>query len=266
VVDKLGKNVLVANYSGGNAAVIPIKANGNLDKPSAMVQHKGSSVNPDRQKEPHAHSINLDAANKFAFVADLGLDKVFVYKFDPAKGALKANDPAALELKAGAGPRHFAFHPSGKYAFVINELDSTLTSAKYDSKKGELTKIQTLSTLPEGGHKGNSTAEVVVHPSGKFVYGSNRGHNSIVAFSIDKDGKMKYVGHQKAGIKVPRNFNIDPTSKFALVANQDGDTIVVFKIDQKTGKLEETGNKVEIPKPVCVRFLTAGPQPAEASE
>jgi 6-phosphogluconolactonase len=254
VVDKAGKYAFCANYGGGSAAALPIDADGKLGKATGAVQHKGSSVNKSRQEGPHAHSINLDASNRFAFVADLGLDKVLIYRFEDGK--LMANDPPHVELAPGAGPRHFAFHPTGKYAYVINELDSTLTAMSYDAKTGKLSVLQTLSTLPEGGHKGNSTAEVVVHPSGKFVYGSNRGHNSIAVFQIDeKTGKMTAGERQGKGIKVPRNFAIDPTGKWCLVANQDGGTVIVFKIDPKTGALEPTEHHAHIPTPVCVRFL-----------
>ncbi|NBO93333.1 MAG: lactonase family protein, partial [Planctomycetia bacterium] len=184
VVDKAGKFVLAANYGGGSACVLPLDNEGKLSKATGFVQHKGSSVNKSRQSEPHAHSINLDAANNFAFVADLGLDKVLIYKFDKETGKITSNDPPAGVVKDGAGPRHFAFHPSGKYAYVCNELDSTVTAFAYDAAAGKLTEIHTLSTL-EKPHKGNSTAEVVVHPNGKFVYVSNRGHDTIACYRCD---------------------------------------------------------------------------------
>jgi 6-phosphogluconolactonase len=254
-VDRTGKCVLVANYGGGSASAIPVAADGQLQKPSAVVQHKGSSVDTGRQEAPHAHSINIDPANKFAFVADLGLDRVMVYRFDADKGSLTPNDPPAADLKPGAGPRHFAFHPSGKYAYVINELDSTLTAFAYDGDRGVLTILDTVPTLPKP-HKGNSTAEVVVHPSGKFVYGSNRGHNSIAIFRVDEaTGKLTPAGHQGEGIKTPRNFVIDPTGRFLIVANQDSNSLVVFRIDAKTGALAPTGVRVAVPVPVCVRMM-----------
>jgi len=255
VVDKAGKNVLVANYGGGSAAVLPIQGDGSLGEPSGFAQHKGFSVDPDRQKEPHAHSINLDPANHFAFVADLGLDKVLVYRFDSEKGTIKPNEPPFVAIASGAGPRHFAFHPNGKYAYVINEMGNSVTAMDYDADKGVLKKVQSVPTLPKKV-KGNSTAEVVVHPSGKFLYGSNRGHNSIAIFRIDPEtGKLTPAGHQDMGIKTPRNFNIDPTGKFLMVANQDGDSLLIFAIDQKTGELKPTDRKVEVPSPVCVKFL-----------
>ncbi len=256
VVDKAGKNVLVANYGGGSCAALPIGADGRLMKPSCVIQHHGSSVDKQRQEGPHAHSINLDAANRFAVCADLGLDKVFVYKFDSADGTLTANDPPAYESEPGSGPRHFAFHPNGKFAYVNNEMASSVTALQYDADKGVLKKIQTLSTLPRA-QEGNSTAETVVSPSGKFLYVSNRGHNSIAIFSIDQaTGELTAVGHQGAGINVPRNFNIDPSGKWLIVANQDGNSLSVFAIDDKTGKLNPTPNTVKLPRPVCVRFLT----------
>jgi 6-phosphogluconolactonase len=255
VVDKAGKFVLAANYGGGSACVLPIEADGKVGKMTGFSQHKGSSVNKSRQEAPHAHSINLDAANNFAFVADLGLDKVLVYKFDKETGKITAEEGSHGEVKPGAGPRHFAFHPSGKFAYANNELDSTVTLFDYDASNGKLTPKQTLSTLPEPT-KGNSTAEVVVHPNGKFLYVSNRGHNSIAQFTVDPEtGKMTANGHQGEGIKIPRNFALDPTGKWCLVCNQDGDSVIVFKVNQDTGKLEPTDHKIEVGKPVCVRFL-----------
>ena len=255
VVDAAGKNVLVANYGGGSVCVLPIGAEGRLAPASSSIQHKGSSVDKQRQEGPHAHSINLDPANKFAFAADLGLDKVLIYRFDGAKGTLTANDPPAGVVAPGSGPRHFAFHPSGKYAFVNNEMTSSVTSFAYDPVRGSLTEIQTLSTLPEPT-PGNSTAETVVHPSGKFVYVSNRGHDSLAMFQCDvATGKLTAIGHQSTGGKTPRNFNIDPSGQFVLAANQDTNNVVVLKIDQTSGKLTPTGNSIEVGRPVCVKFV-----------
>jgi 6-phosphogluconolactonase len=256
VVDKSGKNVLAANYSGGSVCVLPVSEDGTLGEATAVVQHRGSSVNKDRQAEPHAHSINLDAANRFAFAADLGLDKVMIYRFDPDKHTLDANDPAAADITAGSGPRHFAFHPDGRHAYVINEILSTVTAMDYDAERGALKPVQTVSALPED-FKGKSwTAEVVVHPSGKFVYGSNRGHDSIAIFSVDaRTGTLKPVGHQASGIKTPRNFAIDPTGAYLLVANQDSDSIVVFRIDPQSGELAPVSGPAEVPMPVCIRMM-----------
>jgi len=256
VVDKQGKCVLAANYGGGSICCLPITKDGSLEPHSAFVQHKGKSVDPQRQEAPHAHSINLDPANKHAFVADLGLDKILIYRFSPNTGTLIKNDPPAVDLAKGAGPRHFAFHPSGKYAYVINELDLTVTAMSYDAAKGALKVVKTVSTLPGPKEKGQSTAEVVVHPSGKWLYGSNRGHNTIAIFAIDeKTGELTPVGHQGKDIKTPRNFAIDPTGTFLIVANQDGDSLVMFRINQKTGELTPTDQRVEVPRPVCVRFV-----------
>ncbi|WP_373649716.1 lactonase family protein [Schlesneria sp. DSM 10557] len=255
VTDAQGTNVLVANYGGGSVSVLPILADGKLSPASSTIQHQGSSVDKQRQEGPHAHSINLDPANKFAFAADLGLDKVLVYRFDGSKGLLTANDPPAGVVAPGSGPRHFAFHPSGKYAFVNNEMTSTITSFAYDPAKGSLKEIHTLSTIPEPT-PGNSTAETVVHPSGKFVYVSNRGHNSLAIYQCDPaTGRLTALGHQSTGGKTPRNFNIDPTGSYVLAANQDTNNVTVLKIDAATGKLSPTGAAIEVGIPVCVKFV-----------
>jgi 6-phosphogluconolactonase len=257
-VDRAGKNVLVANYSGGSIAVFSIANDGGLGPATAFIQHQGSSVDPNRQEGPHAHSINVDAANRFAVAADLGLDKLFVYRFDPTRGRLVPNDPPWTKVAPGAGPRHFAFHPNGHYAYVINEMQCTVTAFRYDPERGTLTELQTIPTLPRAVRKGDSTAEVQVHPSGKFLYGSNRGHNSISVFAIDpKTGKLTLVENQPTQGKTPRNFGIDPTGAYLLAANEDSDTVVLFRIDPATGKLEATGQKVAVPKPVCVKFRSA---------
>jgi 6-phosphogluconolactonase len=255
-IDHKGKNLLVANYGSGSASVIPIKSDGRLEKPTGFVQHTGSGVNLRRQKGPHAHSINVSPDNRFAFVADLGIDKIMIYKLDTEKGTIVANDPPFVKVRSGAGPRHFAFHPNGKYAYVINELDCTVTAFAYDSIVGALKDIQTITTLPGRFNGSNTCAEVRVHPSGKFVYGSNRGHDSIVVYRVDLvDGTLTYVEHETANIKIPRNFNIDPTGRFCLVANQGGDSVIVFRINNESGALEPTSHKVSVAKPVCVRFL-----------
>lgn len=259
-VDAAGRNVLVANYGGGSVAVLPIREDGSLGEPTAVVQHKGSSVNPERQKEPHAHSINLDAANRFAFAADLGLDKIMVYKFDVEAGTLVPNRPSFAAVKPGAGPRHFAFHPSGKFAFVINELQCTVTAFSYNAKEGFLQELQTISTLPPTSsvERGFSTAEIVAHPSGQFLYGSNRGHDSIVVYSVNpRSGRLSYVENASTQGKTPRNFNIDPTGGYLFAANQGSDSVVVFRIDTATGKLTPTGTTIEVGTPVCIRFLKA---------
>lgn len=256
--DREGKHVLVANYGGGSTTVLPFDKNGKLSEASCFVQHKGSSIDKGRQSGPHAHSVNLDAAGKFAMVADLGLDKVLVYKYDSATGKIEPNEPPAVDTPPGGGPRHFAFHPSGKFAYVCNEMASSVTAMTFDSSKGEFKTLNTVTTLPKE-HKGNSTAETVVHPNGKFVYVSNRGHNSIAIFAIDeKSGEVKALGHQGEGVNVPRNFNIDPTGKWMIVGNQQGNSIVVFEVDDKTGQLKTTDQKAEVPAPICVRFVPKG--------
>jgi 6-phosphogluconolactonase len=256
VADRQGKHVLAANYAGGSVCVLPVGADGRLGEASAFVQHKGRGPNKQRQEAPHAHSVNLDAANRFAFVADLGLDQVLIYRYDAARGTLTPNDPPAVAVSPGSGPRHFAFHPIGKNAYVINELTSTVTALAYDPDRGALRPLQTVTTLPEGFKGKNSTAEVVVHPSGRFVYGSNRGHNSIAVYTVDpKTGELTPGGHQAEGIQTPRNFVIDPTGAFLVVANQGSGSLVVFRIDRATGALTPTGHRVDVPAPVCVRFV-----------
>jgi 6-phosphogluconolactonase len=256
-VDKTGKVAMVANYGSGSIASLPIKPDGSLDKAESAIQHEGSSVDPRRQAGPHAHSINTSPDNRFAFAADLGLDKVLIYKLDPAKGTLTANDPAFGKAIPGGGPRHFAFHPTGRFAYVCNEMKSSVTAFTYDPEKGSLTELQTITTLPEET-TGNSTAEVQVHPSGKFLYCSNRGHDSLAIFTIDeKTGKLTANGHQKTLGKTPRNFGIDPTGAYILACNQATDNVAVFKIDQSTGKLTQVGEPITVPSPVCVKFLAA---------
>jgi len=255
-VDKTGKNALIANYGGGSLAVLPIQEDGSLKPHSAFVQHTGSSVVPSRQKEPHAHSINMDAHNRFAIAADLGLDRLLIYKLDTEQGTLTPNNPPFTKVPPGSGPRHFAFHPNGKFAFANGEINSTVMSLSYNAEQGTLKVLQTLSTLPQGlDVPGNSTAETQVHPSGKFVYVSNRGHNSIAVYRVERSGKLEYVENESTGGKTPRNFGIDPTGTFIIAANQDSDSLVVLKIDQKTGELSPADHELKVPKPVCVKFL-----------
>jgi len=257
VVDASGKNVLVANYGSGSVACLPIAADGKLKEATSVVQHQGSSVNPRRQKGPHAHSINVDPENRFAVAADLGLDKVLVYRFDASGGKLVANDPPSVSVKPGGGPRHFAFHPNGKFAYTNNEMTSTVTALEYDAEQGALTELHTVSTLPENFTGDNSTAEVRVHPNGKFVYVSNRGHNSIAIFAVDATtGKLTPRGHESTRGEIPRNFNLDPSGVYLLAANQDSHNVVVFRVDAESGALEPTGSEIEVPSPVCVRFVS----------
>lgn len=252
------KFVLVANYLGGNVSVYPIEKDGKLGASVDLAQHTGFGPNKDRQEAAHAHSITLDRNNRFAFAADLGIDKLMIYAFDDKTGKLKPNEAQAFyQTKPGAGPRHFSFHPDGKFAFLINEIDLTITSLAYDEKLGTLKEIQTVPTLPTGvSGASNSCADIHVSPNGKFLYGSNRGHNSIVSYKIDeKTGRLEYIEHVSTGGKKPRNFAIEPNGKFLLVANQDSDNIVVFRIDEKTGKLKSTGSAAQVPVPVCLKFI-----------
>ncbi len=255
-VDKTGNNVLCAGYGAGTVMVQRIEKDGRLGEQSTLVQHEGSSVVENRQKSPHAHSINLDSQNGFAFAADLGTDDIFIYRFDAASGTLEPNDPSSMPLKPGAGPRHFSFHPSGRFAYVINELDSTIGAYRYDATVGRLEEIETQTTLPSDFKEKNSTAEVVVHPNGRFLYGSNRGHNSIVVFAIDQTtGKLALVEHTSTDGNWPRNFCVDPTGQFLLVANRKSNNVHVFRIDQKNGGIKKTRHSVEVSNPNCIRFL-----------
>ncbi|HWE36871.1 MAG TPA: lactonase family protein [Isosphaeraceae bacterium] len=257
-IDRAGRTVLVANYGGGNLAAIPIGADGRFDESKATDFHKlqGQGPNRQRQEKPHAHWIDLDAADRFAIAADLGTDSLWVFRFDPKKGTLTPNDPPAARVAPGSGPRHFAFHPDGRHGFVNNEMASTVTAFDYDPEKGTLKTLQTLSTLPDGFQGESSTAEIAVHPNGRFLYVSNRGHDSLAIFAIDKEsGKLKAIGHTKTGGRTLRNFAIDPTGRWLLAANQDSDSVVVFTLDPDTGRLTPTPHKAEVPKPVCVVFL-----------
>jgi 6-phosphogluconolactonase len=256
-IDKSGKIVLVANYDGGSVAAFPIRDDGSLAPPSAFVQHSGSSVNKERQEGPHAHWIGTSPDNRFAFAADLGLDEVLVYRFDSAKGTLTPNNPAFAKLNPGAGPRHVAFHPSGKFVYALTEMENTVTTFAYNATTGTLSPLQTLSTI-RGDYSGpKEAAEVVVHPKGKFLYASNRsGIDTITGFSIDPaKGTLKLIAEFPTMGKTPRNFAIDPNGKFLLAANQESNNLVVFRIDPVTGRLTPTGDIVEVPAPVCVVFL-----------
>ncbi len=256
VVDATGKNVLVANYGGGSVAVLPLGPDGKLGPASDFVQHTGKVFDPRRQGTPHAHSINVDKENRFAVVADLGLDRVFVYKFDPIGGKLTPNDPPWTKVKNRSGPRHFAFHPDGKHAYVINEIDCTVTAFDYDAERGKLTAVQTIPTMPVAVQGRHSTAEVVVHPSGKFLYGSNRGHDSLAVYSIEPGtGHLKIVEYESTQGKTPRNFAVDPTGAYVLAENMGSGTIVVFRVDPETGALEPTGQTALVPSACCVKFL-----------
>jgi len=254
-VDAMKRTLLVANYTGGNVSVFPLRSDGTLGMVAEVIQDEGSGPR-EQQKEPHAHCIIFDRPERHALAADLGIDKVMVYRFDRATGKLSPASQPFAELKSGAGPRHLTFHPSGKYLYVINELDSTMTAFKYNELNGTLTMIETVSTLPSDFSGVSYCADVHVSPSGKYLYGSNRGHNSIVVFEIDpRTGKLTPLEHVPTEGNWPRNFTIDPDGKFLLVANQRSDNVVVFSIDPGTGRLKPTGVNEEIPSPVCLKFL-----------
>ena len=255
-VDHSGKCVLVANYGSGSVAALPLRTDGRLGGPGMFIQHHGASINRERQSGPHAHFITVDPGNRFALACDLGLDKVFVYRLDPARPTLVPNDPPSVSVRPGAGPRHLVFHPNGRLVCVINEMGCTLSSYSYDAQRGLLSEVQTVSTLPQN-FKGQSTcAEVQFHPSGKFVYGSNRGDNSIAVFAIEPGtGRLQLVQHQSTQGKTPRHFAVDPDGHWMLVENQDSDNIVVLRIDPVTGRLSPTGETLEVPQPVCAVFL-----------
>jgi len=252
VVDRTGRNVLVANYSGGTVAVLRIGADGRLARASSVRTHLGTGPNKSRQEKAHAHGIYLDAAERFALSPDLGADRVFVYRFDAAKGTLEPHGAAPLE--PGSGPRHLAFHPSGRFVYVINELLSTVTAFSYDAERGSLAPLQTVSTLPAGFAGESSTAEVAVSPDGRFVYGSNRGDDSLAVFAVDpSSGRLTAKGHAPVGGKTPRHFTIDPSGRFVLAAHQDSGTIAVLRLDPATGMPAPAEATVRVDKPVCLR-------------
>ena len=255
-VDKTGKYVLVANYGGGSLVVFPILSDGRLGRASGFVQHKGASVNPQRQEGPHVHSVYMSPDNRFVVSADLGLDEVFVYGFDAAKGTLAPNIPPSATVSSGAGPRHFAFSPNGKFGYVIDELQSTITPFLYEAARGALDVLQPVSTL-RPDFKGESTAaEVEVHPSGRFLYASNRGLDSIAVFAISsRKGTLTLLAEVPTLGKTPRSFAIDPTGSYLFAANQDSDNVMQFRINPNTGLLTPTGQVLQVPSPVCVIFL-----------
>lgn len=252
-VTPCGKFVMAANYSGGSVICYPVQPDGSLGPMSGFVQHDGSSVDK-RQTGPRAHSIDPDPTGRFFYADDLGADKVFIYRLD--EGRLVPNEPAFASLAPGSGPRHLAFHTEGRFAYVINELLSTVTAFAHNADTGTLTEIQTIGTLPEGFDGKNTTAEIRVHPSGQFLYGSNRGHDSIAAFRINRDtGKLTALGQTSSGGNSPRNFTIDPSGRYVLAAHQLSDNVVAFRINQDSGLLEPTGSELSVGSPVCVVFV-----------
>lgn len=251
-----GTTAIVSNYAGGSIGSFPIEADGSLGPAVSFIQHADSATSS-TPKTPYAHCTKVDATGRFALTADLGLNQVIVYRFDPTTSQLSPHEGSTLNLHPGAGPRHLAFHPDKPRVYLINQADSTMTTMRWDGSAGTLTIQQTLSTLPDDYQGGNFTAEVVVHPNGRFLYGSNRGHDSLVIYKIDPtSGLLTRVGFQQTGGKEPRNFNIDPTGTYLIACNQDSDNVQVFRIDQPSGKLFAVGDPVTVPKPSCVKFLS----------
>ena len=248
-----GSHAFVAHYGGGSVSVLPVAENGQLSATSGFSQHRGSSVNPERQSAPHAHSVFLDAAQKRVYVADLGLDRIVIYNFDRANGSITEQSYAGVP--PGGGPRHFTFHPSGRFAYTNNELTSSVTGFRVDSVTGDLSAFQTISCLPNDFEGSNSTAQILTSNDGRFLYVSNRGHNSIAMYTIDQiSGQLEAIGHQSTMGETPRNFNIDPSGRFLIAANQASDNLVVFRINDQTGRLEDTGHRAAVPTPVCIVY------------
>ena len=266
-IDRTGQVALAANYGGGSVICFGLTADGSLEpvvagSPGGFIQHEGKGPNPQRQEKPHGHSIYPTADGRFAVTCDLGADRVFVHALDVEKATLAPHGFG--RGTPGAGPRHFAFHPGGRYGYAVNELDLTVTAFAYDPQAGTLTEVQTLSTLPAEvtDTKGFSTAEVVAHPSGRFLYASNRGHDSIAMYTVDEaTGRLTFLGAEPIRGKTPRNFVIDPTGKFLLAAGQNSHTVTVFAIDAETGRLSFTGQSLDVPSPVCIRFRPARSTP-----
>lgn len=255
-VDRTGRCVLVANYGSGSVACYPLKSDGSLGEASSVIQHTGSGPNASRQQGPHAHQVVISQDNRFAFIPDLGLDKVMIYRLDPAKATLTPNDPPSASAPPGSGPRHMAFDPKGRYAYVICELTSVIAAFSYDRARGSFQELGSVSTIPAEFTGRTSTAEVEVHPNGRYVYGSNRGHDTIAVFAIDPaKGTLSLVEHVPSQGKTPRNFKIDPSGNFLFVANQDSDNVVGFRIDASTGRLSPTGQTLQVGAPVCIEFL-----------
>lgn len=254
-LDRSGKWLFVANYGGGSVAAFPVHADGTLGEASAFFQHTGAGVNRARQSGPHAHAAVVSPDNRFVLAADLGLDRILTYPLDPAKGGLAPAGSRFAAIAAGSGPRHLAFRPDGKFAYGLNEMLNSVVAFRYDAGRGTLAEVQALSTLPEGFSGESNGAEIATHPSGKFLYASNRGHDSIAIFRIDAaQGTLTSVDRVSTQGKTPRSFGIDPSGRFLVAANQNSGTLVIFRIDQETGGLTATGTPVEVPSPVSVVF------------
>lgn len=257
IVDRTGKFVLAGNFGDGGVCVLSIEANGQLGMMTDFVQHTGSSIHPIRQFGPRVHSITLDPASRFAVAAEYGADQLRVYRLDADHGELQPGIVPRIPIEAGSGPRHFAFHPNERWAYVINELSNTLMSYDYDADEGILSLKETLSTLPSDFTDRSNCADVQVNAAGTFVYGSNRGHNSIVIYAIQPDtGELSLVGHEPTQGKAPRSFVIDPTGSYVFVAHQDTDNVVAFTVDRQTGLLQPTGHNIKVPMPVCIKMIS----------
>jgi 6-phosphogluconolactonase len=256
VVDQTGKSLVVANYGNGSVSVFRVGADGRLSESTAQVQHSGSGPDKSRQRGPHAHAVVLSPDNRFVFVPDLGMDQILTYRLDPAQATITAHDPASVTVPPGSGPRHFAFHPNGKFAYSVNEMKSSVTAFSYDKAKGALTSLQTIANLPDDFSGTDNSAEIGVDSAGKFLYASNRGHDSITIYRIDgSKGTLTTVDRVSTQGKTPRGFKIDPTGGYLIAGNQDSGSVVVFKRDAATGKLTPTGQTVSVGSPVCIDFL-----------
>ena len=255
-VDRTDSYVVVANYFGGSVCLLPIKPDGSLGARSDFVQHRGSSIDPERQRQAHAHCVMIDRANALVYACDLGIDAIVVYRIDHAAGRLVELPDLTVPAEPGDGPRHFTFHPAGRYAYLANELGSAVSVYDYDAPSGALTFQQRVSTLPATWSGENTSADIHVSPDGRFVYASNRGHDSIAAFAVEPDsGRLTSLGQTSTRGEVPRNFLITPDGRFLLAANQNSGNIVVFRVDQTSGRLEFSGQEAAVPAPVCLQLL-----------
>ncbi len=256
LLDRTGTSLFVANYNAGTVALLPVAADGQLGEATAIIRHSGRSVHPQRQTAPHAHSVTLDPAERFLFVCDLGIDRVMIYRFDVERGALTPHEPAYAPLPSGSGPRHLVFRPDGRFAYVLSELASTVSVFAYDATRGRLSPVESISTIPTGFTGVTTTAEVAIHPSGRYLYASNRGHDSLAMFAVDAvRGTLRTLGLQSTGGRTPRHFGLDPTGTIVAMANQNSDTIVLARLDPTTGLLTPSPHVASAPSPVCLVFL-----------
>lgn len=258
-LDPSGHYLMVANFLGGSVAVFALRPDGSIGRRTAFVQHIGASMDPNDPRHAHAHLIRSDPSHRFVLSTDLGLDKIFVYRLNPRTGALTPNDPPFVSVAPGSGPRHLAFDPHGRYLYLITQTANTIIRFGWDSEHGVLKQFEKVSTLPEGFTGENTAAEILMHPSGKFLYATNRGDNSVAVFSVGPDnGHLSPIQYISTQGKTPRNADFDPTGKWLLVTNEDSNNAVVFRIDQSTGRLTQNGDPVPVPGPFCERFLPVG--------